>query len=367
MVLAVITFFYVLIAFDGGQKLFRDSDTGWHIRTGESIIQTGSLPRTDPYSFSKAGEPWVTWEWAADVAMGFVHRRAGLAGVAILYAAAIAMATWLWVRLNWALGGTFLIAALLVIPMLSTANLHWLARPHVFGWLLLLMAAERVTQNAWRWYAWLAFGALWANVHASFPLWIAICGVLAVGHLVRSWIWAGDQREDLARASYLVQAGAAFGIGTLINPYGWALHQHVVSYLMDRELIERIGEFQSFNFHVDGAGQIVAVVLIAMAGSLIAIGQGRIGWGLVGLMLVAAALRSARMLPVLALIALPIADGAITEWLRTARGLSARARQAIGGALDYSANLRALELGARGWIWIPVALALGMLLSLIHI
>lgn len=340
MVLAAITFFYVLIAFDGGQKLFRDADAGWHIRTGESILDTGQLPRTDPYSLTKRGEPWFAWEWGADVAMGWAHQHGGLASVALLYTFAIAACTWLWVRLHWTLGGTFLLSAILVIPMLSTANLHWLARPHIFGWLFVLAAWNCLPAALSRraWIGWAAFGALWANVHASFPLWIAILALLAAAE----------------RSRHYAAVAIAFAFGTLANPYGWELHRHIAAYLSNRELLERIGEFQSFNFHVDGAGQILAVVLIAMAGAITAIGQGRLGPGLVGLMLVAAALRSARMLPLLALIGLPLANAALTRWWRS--------ENYSPGALLYSENLRRLELGARGWIWAPVVLLLGFAL-----
>ena len=67
---ACVTLFYCLFLFQGYQKLFRDSDAGWHIRTGEAILATGTLPRTDPYSFTRAGQPWFAWEWLADVAVG---------------------------------------------------------------------------------------------------------------------------------------------------------------------------------------------------------------------------------------------------------------------------------------------------------
>ena len=341
MVLAAITFFYVLLGFDGAQKLFRDADAGWHIRTGETILATGVLPRTDPYSFTKPGEPWFAWEWGADLLMGWTHQQGGLAAVALLYTTAIALVTWLWVRWTWKLGGTFLLAGLLVIPMLSTANLHWLARPHVFGWVLALAGLNCLTNTPpgrAALLAWAAFGALWANIHASFPLWIAILALLAIGERSRAY----------------ALRGLAFAIGTLANPYGWDLHRHVFAYLSNRELLERIGEFQSFNFHVDGAGQILAATLLAIAGSVAAIGQGRIGWGLVGLMLASSALRSARMLPLLVLIGLPIANAALTVWLRTLR----RAADAV----EYSENLRRLESGARGWVWAPVVVLLGVAL-----
>jgi hypothetical protein len=86
LVAASVTLFYCLFLFNGYQKLFRDSDAGWHIRTGEAILSTGALPRTDPYSFTRGGRPWFAWEWGADAMMGAVHHAAGLSGVAILTA-----------------------------------------------------------------------------------------------------------------------------------------------------------------------------------------------------------------------------------------------------------------------------------------
>ncbi|MBL8290518.1 MAG: hypothetical protein JNN08_01710, partial [Bryobacterales bacterium] len=77
---AALTFFYALLLFDAPRRLFRDSDAGWHIRTGERIVDERSLPRTDPYSFSRPGAPWFAWEWGSDVLMGMAHRLGGLGG-----------------------------------------------------------------------------------------------------------------------------------------------------------------------------------------------------------------------------------------------------------------------------------------------
>ena len=145
--------FYCLFLFQGYQQLFRDSDAGWHIRTGETILATGTLPRTDPYSFTRGGQPWFAWEWGADVLMGAAHRAGGLAGVAMLYALAVGASVWLWFRLHWAAGGDFLLACGMAPLLLSTCNIHWLARPHVLSWLFLLGAvlfARDVGQAAGR-------------------------------------------------------------------------------------------------------------------------------------------------------------------------------------------------------------------------
>ncbi len=46
--LAAATLFYCLFLYGAGEKLFRDSDSGWHIRNGENILANRALPRTDP-------------------------------------------------------------------------------------------------------------------------------------------------------------------------------------------------------------------------------------------------------------------------------------------------------------------------------
>ena len=79
--LAIVTLFYCLVLFNAPQKFFRDSDTGWHIVTGDKILTDMQLPRTDPYSFTRAGQPWFAWEWGADCVMGAAFQRAGLSGV----------------------------------------------------------------------------------------------------------------------------------------------------------------------------------------------------------------------------------------------------------------------------------------------
>ena len=183
---ACVTLFYCLFLFRGYRSLFRDSDTGWHIRTGESILATGTLPRSDPYSFSRAGQPWFAWEWLSDVAAAAAHRAAGLSGVAMLYAAAIAVGVWLWFRLHWMVEGNFFLAAAMAPLLLTTCSLHWMARPHVIGWLFLLGAvlwAERA-RPPFRLRDALAvalFSALWANMHASFFLAPLIALVYAAG------------------------------------------------------------------------------------------------------------------------------------------------------------------------------------------
>ena len=73
-----------------------DSDTGWHIRNGEHILLTRSLPRSDYFSYTEYGKPWYAWEWLSDVILAVVHQYTGLNGVV------------LWANLTFAFTFTFL-------------------------------------------------------------------------------------------------------------------------------------------------------------------------------------------------------------------------------------------------------------------
>ncbi len=328
LVAAGVTLFYCLFLFQGYQKLFRDSDAGWHIRTGEAILATGELPRTDPYSFTRAGQPWFAWEWASDAVVGAIHRAGGLGGVALFYGIVIAAGVWLWFRLHWVLHGDFLVAGAMAPLMLTTCNLHWLARPHVISWLFLMGLVLYCESERHNPVLLAVFTALWANVHASFFFAPLILGIYAV-------------RRRVPYYTVLVAA-----VAPLANPYGWHLYRHVFRYLTDSDLLAHIGEFQSFDFHSAGSEQIIAVLILAIGGGTLALTLGRYEHFALAVLFSALALRSARALPLVALVGLPIANSAI------------RATVLPAGARAYADRLRKLDARLGGWALAPlVALA----------
>ena len=340
MVVACVTLFYCLFLFQGYRKLFRDSDAGWHIRTGEQILASGELPRTDPYSFTRAGQPWFAWEWGADLIMGAIHRAAGLGGIALFYSAAIAACTWMWFRLHWALQGDFLLACAMAPLLLSTCNIHWLARPHVLGWLFVVgwtwwLEARRGGRRDLLFAA--VFVAAWANVHASFFL----APVIAAAGLLYQ-----PSRSKAKQPVLLVLVACLAG---LANPYTWRLYLHVFRYLTDSDLLSRIGEFQTFRFGAPGTWPIIAAVILGMMGGAFALTQRRLDHFLISVLFTVLALRSARALPLAALLLLPIANGSITKMLSLWEGTEA--------ILAYSAQLRAMDSRFRGWAVAPMMVA----------
>src|ERR1700682_45090 len=68
----------------GGKSLLGDGDTGWHIRTGDYILEHHVVPQKDFFTFTKPDEPWFAWEWLSDVIFSWIHQSWGLKAIVLL-------------------------------------------------------------------------------------------------------------------------------------------------------------------------------------------------------------------------------------------------------------------------------------------
>src|SRR6266436_4494054 len=60
-----------------------DPDVWWHLRTGQLMLQNHSLFHSDPYSFTRFGQPWVNHEWLSQILLYDVYRAAGFGGLMV--------------------------------------------------------------------------------------------------------------------------------------------------------------------------------------------------------------------------------------------------------------------------------------------
>src|SRR5260370_24632198 len=117
---------------------------------------------------------------------------------------------------------------------------------------------------------------------------------------------------------------------------------------MNGDLLARVGEFQSFNFHVEGSFQILLTIGIAALGGALALAEKKLAHSMLCTLLIGAALRSARVLPMAAILLLPLANGAVPDALRRARALRSDLRRSLNGFLRYSDRLMLLDSGLGG-------------------
>lgn len=237
----------------GSKLLLMDADMGWHIRTGEWILQTHRVPTTDLFSSSFSGKPWFAWEWLWDVSFAGVHHAFGLSGVVLVNAAALSLVSLLTFRLARKVSGNDLISLLLTAVAMCGSTVHWLARPHLISWLFFLGLAHLLARASegrlnMLWVAPPMF-ALWANVHGSFVMGLLMLLLPASGFFIDSVIYGSAARTAMARSQPFLVCFLLSALATLANPYGWRLHEHVWRYLSDGKQLDMMSEFQSMNFH----------------------------------------------------------------------------------------------------------------------
>ena len=202
----------------GWSTLLADGDTGWHIRTGEYILDTHSVPTHDLFSFSRAGEPWFAWEWLADVVFAALHRVWGLKGVVAFTGLVLSLAATMLYRYTVWRGANVLAALLATLLAAGASSVHYLARPHIFSILGLtatLWILERHRRHPTGAVWWLVpLMALWTNLHGGFLAGIVCVALAAI---------SSPRRYGLLTV--------ACSLATLVNPYGWRLHRHMAQYL----------------------------------------------------------------------------------------------------------------------------------------
>jgi hypothetical protein len=128
---------------------------------------------------------------------------------------------------------------------------------------------------------------------------------------------------------------------TFANPYGWALHRHILSYLRNPFLMDHIEEFQSPNFHQLAPRCFLALLLVTFAALALRKRVLRTSELLLLLFAIYAGLFASRNIPVASILLVLVAG----PLLPPLRALS-----------KFSKRMTAVDSTLRGHIWAIVAL-----------
>lgn len=214
---------FVALANVNGLPLLADPDSHWHIAVGHWMLDHGTVPTVDSYSFTFTGQPWIAKEWGSQLLMALAYDAGGWAGVVALGAAAFGVTSALLLRL--------LLQHLRPLPALMfTAaafvmmTSHFLARPFALAfpfmlwWVSGLIAA--VEEKRAPKPILLVAMLFWANLHGGFTMGLLLCGAFGLEALVNSAVGG----VDWAERRKIFFAWAKFGVAALlvacITPYG---------------------------------------------------------------------------------------------------------------------------------------------------
>ena len=300
---------FLLLSFSTGKGLLNDADTGYHIRTGEFILATLSVPRHDLFSFTSPPIPWTAHEWLSEVIMAIIHRFFGLTGIVIFFAFVIASAYYLLFKMIRTYKGNILIAASVIILAIASSQIHWLARPHIFS--LFLMVIWYCVLDAYQYkdknhlYVLPVIMLLWVNLHGGFIAGFMLLGVYLSCNLLRLIAAKGiDKEKWKAKSRPLGLALAGCLLAALINPVGYHILLFPFKLTSMKFLMDNVSEFVSPNFHEPMAFKYMLFLMMGVfAVSIKALNI--IETSLI-LLFTYMALYSARYIPLFAIIATPI-------------------------------------------------------------
>ena len=294
----------------GWKRLFLDGDSGFHIRIGELILQTGQVPTTDPFSFSLPGKDWFAFEWGAEVLQASLNQAWGLKGVAIMTGLILAFTfvlVFLFCLWRGANGG---ISLLLTFLTVNAASIHFHARPHIFTLLLLVIAAWLLEQDRRKpsRYVWLLIPitVLWANLHGAFPILFVFIGLLVVGLLAEGWLDPKLRPEKYRHAFRFGLLGFACLAASLINPYGYHVHQHILETMRAKWLIAIVDEFKSPSFRSEQLMVFMILLFLGLASLGRLVARRKLCEAAIILFFAWASLTSVRHVPLFVLMASPI-------------------------------------------------------------
>lgn len=212
------------------------NDFWWHMAVGRDIVVSGQIPAVDHYSYTMAGQPYLSYQmfWLMDVWLYVWYALGGPALILFIQSLIITSTYLIIFGLSWQNSRKWGVAAFCLTFAILLGVYAWNVRPQAISFLLgaiflyAIYAYRRDTKRIW--LALFPMGMLiWVNSHGSFPV-----GLLLLGIWLSDEIWQ-IYREWKKGKKYSLQKLTVPGISLLLtiavcllNPRGLG----IVSYLI---------------------------------------------------------------------------------------------------------------------------------------
>jgi hypothetical protein len=319
-----------------------DPDLWGHLAFGRATLAAG-LPRTDGFSYTAAGAPFMNHEWLSDVVTYGVFALAGPAGLVGLRLVLLGLVLLLIAGAVRRAGGDALVVAL-VTALVVVGAFPWFvtARPQLWtfaGFAFLLVALARADDGDLRpLVATPLVTVAWVNLHGGVVAGLAVLALWGGLRLVQAagvpWRRGGDVPDR--RGAPVIGAVLALQLpAALANPFGPDLWRFFADTLGVRRV--EIAEWQPVS--LTNLGDALGLVVIAaMAAMIVVSRRPRDPVHLLLLAVLAAAAASARRHLALAVIAAavlgaPHAAAVLTRGRAMGRGRRAGALAAAAASL----------------------------------
>lgn len=300
-----------------------DTDTFWHLRAGEWQVTERALLRTDLFSHTRYGQPWINHSWLSQIILYGMYAGLGELGLALL-TSLLAAGGMIFVYHQ--CEGDPIVRAFAVILGAMAATIFWSPRPQMLSFFLstIVLYLLWLSQKKGIDRLWLIppVMILWANLHGGFAIGFILMVLATVGDALR-WLVDGVWRpesEDDNRPSFrpvlrLAIIGLVSAAAISLNPYGPAVIAYPFRTVGIGSLREFIAEWSSPDFHNVQTWPFVWLLL----GTLVATGLSpqHLDWRDAVMVTGTAysALLAVRNVAVFAIVCIPVLTFHLSAWL----------------------------------------------------
>jgi len=210
---------FLALTFLLGLFPLKDTDFWWHLRTGDLIRQTGVVPKTDLYTYSSEGHPWIDLHWTFQVAISWLYERGGVPALTLAKSAITCLAVLILVtarRREWPVWAVLLgwMPAILVLSGRNYVRPETFTLLYLTCFLAILTRIDRAPKLA---FLLPIVQVAWVNVQGLFVFGPILLAIALIDAAMRPGAFAKS------RSNWWRQIGIATaltGFACLINPYG---------------------------------------------------------------------------------------------------------------------------------------------------
>lgn len=220
-------FLCYLVAFVLGIKQLREPDVWWQLLSGRWMLEHGQVTRTDMFSYTMAGRPWINVKWLYEVFIALLEKIGGPDGVILLQGLVNVAIVYFLFRALKSLAQHLkqaihaLLSVVGILLFLGIVEYRMAGRPEMFSHLfsaIFLFFIIRYGNEDWKkLFVLVLLQCLWANMHEGYPVGIVMLGTYLAGSFLSALLRKDDILKSISKPAIIFVAAL---LVILLNPNG---------------------------------------------------------------------------------------------------------------------------------------------------
>ncbi len=180
---------FLLLALLSG-RLIDDSDLGFHLRSGQWILENHQFPSTDPFTYTVPNHSYTDMQWLYQIPLYLVYKFGGYPLISVFHIGLILLAFGLVFLRLYKTGESHGFSLLLFAVVLFASEFRFRSRPEVLSWILmgltLWVLESWLDQSRDRLFLLPMIQWFWANTEGLFFIGWGLIGIYCVSSYFRN-------------------------------------------------------------------------------------------------------------------------------------------------------------------------------------